>query len=362
MRKQEPLYAQIAEDLRQKIFSGKFRAGDRMPSENEIAEQYNVSVITSKRVLNDLADERLVTRVKGRGTFVAGTDGEDILHSKRTNFNGVVGVIFPSIWMPVESELLYHIQSRMHKLRYQTLIRVTNDRVEQEIEAVSMFRVFGVRGFVIFPAINEQYNEEILRLSLERFPHVLVDRHMPSIRSSYVGSMNKEAMMTVIDYLMEHRHSNIALVTQSDTNSTTHARLLGFEEALTRRGFPIDKTKWMVEKAAQSDEDFKQDLRNFFRDHPSVTAVVAMDAPLAVLAFAALHETGRSVPGDVLLISFDDPKLPFVPFVQQDTAAIAKRAVEILVSQMEKEYRVLSEEVPTQFLIDVRYPLPFGPS
>lgn len=360
MRKEEPLYVQISNDLRDKILQGVFRPGDRLPSENEIAEQYHVSVITSKRVLNDLTDEGLIFRLKGRGSFVAGNNGQDILNSKRTNFKGVVGVIFPSISMPVESELLYYIQSRMHELRYQTLIRVTDDLIEKETEAIAMFRVFGVRGFVIFPAIKEQYNEEILRLSLERFPHVLVDRHMPNIRSSNVGSANRQAMITAVDYLLERGIRNVALITQSDTNSNTHARLLGFEEAFTRRGYPIDKTKWMIEKAGQSDEDFKQDLMKFFQDHPSLAAVVAIDTPLASLSYAALNEIGRKIPEDVTLISFDDPKLPFVPYIRQDTATIAQRAVDILLAQMESDYVVMREEIPVQFVTEVRYPTPFG--
>lgn len=360
MPKSEPLYVQIADDLREKILKGVFRPGDRLPSENEIANQYHVSVITSKRVLNDLADENLIFRLKGRGSFVAGNNGKDILNSQRSNFKGVVGVIFPSITMPVESQLLYEIQSRMHQQRYQTLIRVTDDEVEKETEAIAMFRVFGVRGFVIFPAIKEQYNEEILRLSLERFPHVLVDRYMPNIRSSNVGSANREAMIGVIDHLLEQGHRTIALITQRDTNSTTHARLQGFEEAFTRRGFPIDKTKWMVEKAGQSDDNFRSDLMTFFRERPSISAVVAIDTPLASFSYAALNEVGRRVPDDVTLVSFDDPKLPFVSFVEQDAATIAQRAVEILLRQMESDYQVVCEEIPVRFVTDVRYPAPFG--
>lgn len=360
MSKREPLYIQIANDLRSKILKGDFRPGDRLPSENEIAEQYHVSVITSKRVLNDLADENLIFRLKGRGSFVAGNSGNEMLNARRSNTKGVVGVIFPSICMPVESELLYYVQSRMHKANYQTLIRVTDDVVDLETEAIAMFRVFGVRGFVIFPAIKEQYNEEILRLSLDRFPHVLVDRYMPNIRSANVGSANRQAMTTVIEYLLDQGHSNIAVITQRDTNSSTHERLAGFEDAITRRGYPIDKTKWMVEKDGQSNEDFRADLMTFFRERSSVSAVVALDTPLASLTYAALHEIGRRIPDDITLVSFDDPKLPFVPYIEQNTAMIGQRAVEILLRQMESDYQVVHEEIPVRFVTDVRYPSPFG--
>jgi len=38
------------------------------------------------------------------------------------------------------------------------------------------------------------------------------------------------------------------------------------------------------------------------------------------------------VPQDVALVSFDDPKLPFVPYIQQDIFAVADKAVELIPS------------------------------
>lgn len=78
----------------------------------------------------------------------------------------------------------------------------------------------------------------------------------------------------------------------------------------------------------------------------------------AGVACGVLQEMGLTVPDRVRLVSFDDPKLPFVPFIQQDTETIAKRAVDILIGQMEKGYRVERVTVPVRFVDQVRYPMP----
>jgi len=148
----------------------------------------------------------------------------------KSGLKGIVGIIFPSIHMPVESLLFYYIQTLLHARGYQTLIRVTDDRMDKEMEAIRMFRLFGVRGFIIFPAINENYNEEILRLSLDRFPHVLVDRYLPSITSSSVTSDNMEGTALMLQHLLDAGHRNIAFLMQQDTNSNTHERIIGFEK------------------------------------------------------------------------------------------------------------------------------------
>jgi DNA-binding LacI/PurR family transcriptional regulator len=357
----KPLYTQIYEILRDQILSGKLRPGDRLPSESELAEKFSVSLITSKRALNDLSDESLVIRVKGKGSFVAGKNGTDIIRTDLSIFRGVVGMIVPSICMPIESELFYYTQSFMHQSQYQTLIRVTDDRLDLEEEAIRMFSIFGVRGFIIFPAVNEKYNEEILRLSLNHFPHILVDRYLPNITSSFVVSDNLNAMDELMRYLFALGHRRISFLTQCDTNTNTHERLAGFEAAYQKAGLLLDKSHLSFERQPNtSHKAYKVQLAKYLRARTDITAIVAMDVVLASLCYAVLHEIGRNAGKDVTLVSFDDPKLPFIPFAKQDIKLIAKRSTEILISQIEDSYQIICEKIPMTFVKDVSYPLPFG--
>ncbi|MEM6462429.1 MAG: GntR family transcriptional regulator [Pseudomonadota bacterium] len=65
-----PLYHQIFLIIRNKIYSGELQAGDRVPGEQDLSEEFGVSRITAKHALNDLADAGLVIRERGRGTRV----------------------------------------------------------------------------------------------------------------------------------------------------------------------------------------------------------------------------------------------------------------------------------------------------
>jgi len=66
-----PLYYQLENLLREKILSGTFAAGGRLPTESELIQQYGISRITVRQALTSLADEGLIERRQGRGTFVA---------------------------------------------------------------------------------------------------------------------------------------------------------------------------------------------------------------------------------------------------------------------------------------------------
>ncbi len=69
--KRIPLYYQLENLLRETITSGQFAEGDRLPTESELIRQYGVSRITVRQALTALADEGLIDRRQGRGTFVA---------------------------------------------------------------------------------------------------------------------------------------------------------------------------------------------------------------------------------------------------------------------------------------------------
>lgn len=67
----KPRYQQLKEMIIGRISSGELLPRDRVPSENELAEQMNVSRMTANRALRELTSEGYVKRVAGRGTFVS---------------------------------------------------------------------------------------------------------------------------------------------------------------------------------------------------------------------------------------------------------------------------------------------------
>lgn len=66
-----PLYYQLKELIRNAIREKGLVPGDPIPSERELVEQYQISRPTVRQAINELVNEGLLVREKGRGTFVA---------------------------------------------------------------------------------------------------------------------------------------------------------------------------------------------------------------------------------------------------------------------------------------------------
>lgn len=67
----DPIYKQIKREIRRRIVIGELKDGDVMPSIRQLAFDLQVSVITTKRAYDDLADEGLLLSAPGKGTFVS---------------------------------------------------------------------------------------------------------------------------------------------------------------------------------------------------------------------------------------------------------------------------------------------------
>ena len=90
------LYIQIKDIYRNKILSGELKPGDKIESELEIQNKFQVSRITARQAILDLEKEGMVKRGRGKGTFV--------------------------IWQPAIEEELSHIMSFTKEMEHRNRI------------------------------------------------------------------------------------------------------------------------------------------------------------------------------------------------------------------------------------------------
>lgn len=73
-----PIYQQIADSFRTDILAGKYKQGEFLPSIRGLAKNLKISVITTMKAYEQLAQEGLVTAAQGKGFYVNAQDSEMI--------------------------------------------------------------------------------------------------------------------------------------------------------------------------------------------------------------------------------------------------------------------------------------------
>ncbi|MBD8005717.1 GntR family transcriptional regulator [Bacillus norwichensis] len=80
----KPIYLQISESLENEIISGRFKVNNKVYSQYQLADMFNINPATAAKGLNVLVDEGILYKRRGLGMFVAEGAKEKVI-SKRRN-------------------------------------------------------------------------------------------------------------------------------------------------------------------------------------------------------------------------------------------------------------------------------------
>lgn len=70
---QQPIYEQIAEQIKASVLNGAVREGEMLPSVRSLSKDLKISALTVKKAYDALEHEGFVNTVHGKGSFIAGT-------------------------------------------------------------------------------------------------------------------------------------------------------------------------------------------------------------------------------------------------------------------------------------------------
>ncbi|MEK4145627.1 GntR family transcriptional regulator [Robertmurraya sp. FSL W8-0741] len=78
----EPIYEQIMNQIKSSILAGELQEGTAIPSMRKLAQDLQISVITTKRAYEELEKEGFIYSIVGKGSFVAEQNLEVIREKK----------------------------------------------------------------------------------------------------------------------------------------------------------------------------------------------------------------------------------------------------------------------------------------
>lgn len=348
----EALYMRIKHDIINQIQTGDLKPGDMIATEKNLAQRYGVSQITSKHALQLLAAEGYVERLRGKGTFVKAiqpaTDVEANVAYKHTNqFRNTIALILPSMKTNIDQRLLDGIERYCREAELNVLISISRESSIEEKKAIERFRESGVQGFIIFPVEQESYSDAILRLTLDRYPMVLIDRYLKEIKAYSVSSDNMGGVHTAISKLLQLGHTQIAYISPEITNTATDERAKGYEHAFIDVGMSIDKSLWCMLSLQEIDAGLsEQKITQFLLEHPEITAIFTVNAYLAEIVKKVLAAAGRK---DIVHSTFDDVDYVF-SYIRQQEEKICQESVKLLLEQLEGVYEPRREYIEVMYI------------
>ncbi|WP_176555730.1 GntR family transcriptional regulator [Virgibacillus ndiopensis] len=351
------LYEQIYNYIFDKIKAGDMKQGDKIPTEDELAKQFNVSRITSKKALDLLSQKNIIERYQGKGSFVAynlpkfnNPANEGKTESEKHHDHRLIGLIIPDFTDTYGLDLVKSIEERCAEHQYNLMIKRTFGLKEEEKKAINSFVNMGVKGIIVLPVQGTHYNNELLRLVVEEYPLVLIDRYLKGIPASSVSIDNKKAMQQLTKLVLEGGHQDIAFVSPSvEGTSSVEERFRGFQAAFSEKGEPLNQDYILTdihstmpvnlhgEDSKVYEEKDHDRMVRFIQQNPAVTAYICSEYEIAVFLSKILESLEKRTPKDISILCFDSPNSymdkPFFTHIRQNQLDMGHNAVELLIKQ-----------------------------
>ncbi|MBF7104711.1 GntR family transcriptional regulator [Pediococcus pentosaceus] len=351
MKKNYYLYEKIYRTIKQEISSGKYEIGDKIPTEKEVMSRFSVSRLTAKNAINLLAEENLVQRTPGKGTFVCKLPSQKVLveqsSSKQSINSRVIGCVLSGFTDGYGSTLLKELVNAFEKEKYHLIIKLSNESQTKESTYINELLSLGVCGLIVLPVQAEYFNSTLLKIALSDTPLVLLDRKLTGIDVPFVGSNNSKGAYDATSELIQLGHKNISVVTNfSAKNSATTERIEGIRSAFSDNSLPIDESIWIpdlklnyynIDNTKALEADITK-IQETITAHPEITSFFALDNLSTQLTYRALTKLGNKIPENYSLIGFDGalktPLLPSFSRVIQDEKNIALKGAQLLIEKI----------------------------
>ena len=148
-----PKYLQLKEIIRQYFENEDYKPGQKIPSENELVERFQVSRNTVRQALGELSDERIIRRKQGLGTYFLG-------EVEKQHLSYLIGVISPRISYYIYPQIIHGIDEVAHQKRYNIVLGNSYADYEKELTCLEQLLEKHIDGLLFEPVGGFQQIQE----------------------------------------------------------------------------------------------------------------------------------------------------------------------------------------------------------
>ena len=338
IKKPEPLYHMVKKKVVEMVRNGDLKHGDRLPPEEEIAKQNNISRGTVRMALEDLAREGIIKRYPKRGTFI---------NLEKSNIFIKIAILSLTISVGrketdfYRNELWGGIEEGV--IKEGTGITFLNHQKGMEFHK-------DIDGILFLVPLRSQI-EILNKIKRKGIPLIVVGAQIDGF--NYVSVDNEKGVEKAISYLVKLGHKKIGAIFSSLDYFDSFYRYKRYLSTLKKFNLQIkkewikivsemDAEKWIEESEKKTEEILSE------KDKP--TAIFSAGGFLTIGAKKGIEKKGYKIPSDISLIGFDDFYLakylkPPLTVISQPVWEIGKigveKLVEIINNRQTQPYQIL---------------------
>ncbi|MDO9542416.1 MAG: substrate-binding domain-containing protein [Kiritimatiellia bacterium] len=291
-----PLHRQIRLAILDHI--ARLAPGDRLPTEMELCELFQVSRMTASRALNDLAKDNWVTRVRGKGTFVSARPKAEL-----TIKHKVIGILTPHIGRaldrehsPTHFDIISAVEEHFGRQGFN--LNILTSRIAPFLP--EMVATIPVAGYV---AVCTKEQDMPFLVAVRAAGRPLVTANSFLARNDIIDQVHNDAHAAgylATRHLIENGYERIAFVGHQPSQGGAWLHYKGYETAILAAGRRPAFFGVNMSGAEKPESDIAAQA---LQAHDGI---VAGSDNIGALVIKVAAELGRRIPQDAGVTGFSD--------------------------------------------------------
>jgi LacI family transcriptional regulator len=319
--------------LENSILDGVYKVGEALPSFKQLAEYFEVSIVTINQAMNELNERGRIIRKRGKAIYVAPLDGRNRLSQR-------IGLIVPDIANPHFSTLAKLIQKNFFNQNYAVITQSTDGNLSLLNRILRLQIQQKMDGIVLIPLeINRTEQERILwELKIRGIAFVYLDDNFSRVPSDYVICCIESGVRFLTEHLLHLGHRQFACISAQPCLEITQLKIRYFREILQANQIELPEERICISEKPH-DEGGYEAARALLQSANPPQAIFATNDIIAFGVIRAANSLNLRVPDDLSVVGFDDIEMahmfdPPLTTVAQPIAEMAERVVHILLERI----------------------------
>lgn len=341
-------YEKVKENLKKLIKTGKYKSGDKLPTESELMKKYNVSRYTIRRAAGELENEHYIYRIQGGGMYVDDWKKK----KKRALVNTkMIGIVTTHLADYIFPRIISGIDKVLSENGYSLILSNTHNNPEEERKALQRMIDNQVSGIIIEPtqsALDNPNMDIYKKIEEDGIPAMLINAHYPNLNLPYLEVDDRKAEQEMTNYLIKMGHKRILGMFQVDDMQGVN-RMRGFFDAYMQHPEISYLSENIMYQSAENMSPIFGKVVSALQSENHPTAIVCYNDALAIQMMDVIRSVDLRIPEDISIVGFDNyilgryinPKLTTVDHPKEKMGIDAAKMIIKMVNHEEvdsKEY------------------------
>ena len=340
--------SEVYEWMRKDLERGLFPAGFPLPSDGVLAEKYQISRSTIRKIIARLEDEKLVRREANRGVWPL----VDAPPARPMTVGNTIAFAWAGSPNSMVSEIHAGIRNFLNDNDYDLQV-INSSHHEEMLQYLRQAESLNLKGVIAFPFAFDSYLPAFQGLMERGLPVVCVDRGLPGVKTSVVLTDNALGMYGAARHLLMKREQPVYYFGTLSRIETQEIRRQAYLDAMYDAGFAalVDEYSCLFQSQDGREDSWRREdaivypvevARKLLRKIGKGQSILCMNDYCALALYLAAESLDYVVGRDLYVVGFDDLPMarclkPQLTTVHQDFFNMGYQAARLMLAHIAKQ-------------------------